>query len=103
MEKVKGIGEKLKKKAGAGLLDMVEDMLGSIDAFDQLAEMLKTITPLKAEVSVKGKKAVEVRALVKNGQLWVGFKRVKEKPAKPEPEEPTTEETTETEEETEEE
>jgi len=82
---------------------MVEDMLGSIDAFDQLAEMLKTITPLKAEITVKGKKAVEVRALVKNGQLWVGFKRVKEKPAKPEPEEPVEEETEEeeTEEETE--
>lgn len=99
MEKVRKLGSRAKEEVTGGIFDMIEKALGGIDAFDQLAEMLKTITPLKAEVTVKGKKAVEVRALVKNGQLWVGFKRVKEKPA--EPEEPATEETEEEETETE--
>jgi len=67
-----------------GILGMLEEVLGSIDAFDQVAAILKTIVPLKAEITVKGKKAVEVRALIRNGEFWVGFKRTKK--AEPEKE-----------------
>jgi len=78
MEKVREMGKKLKNKGTEGLLDMLGDVLGSIDAFDQVAALLKTIVPLKAEITVKGKKAVEVRALIRNGELWVGFRRLKQ-------------------------
>jgi len=79
MEKIRKAGEKIKQKGAEGLLDMLEDVLGSIDAFDQVATLLKTIVPLKAEITVKGKKAVEIRALIKNGELWVGFRLLKAK------------------------
>jgi len=75
MERVKEVGKKLKGKAGEGFLGMVEDLLGSIDAFDQVAGLVKTVVPMKAEITVKGKKSVEIRALIKDGELWVGFKR----------------------------
>lgn len=77
MEKIKKAGEKIKGKAEQGFLGMVEDLLGSIDAFDQIAALLKTVVPLKAEITVKGKKTVEVRALIRNGELWVGFRRIR--------------------------
>ena len=93
MEKIKKAGEKLKGKAGEGFLGMVEDILGSIDAFDQVAALLKTIVPLKAEITVKGKKTVEVRALIRNGELWVGFRRLqKDEKVQTHPYEPLTEE-----------
>lgn len=87
MEKIKKAGEKLKKKGTDSFLDVVGELLGSIDAFDQIAELLKTVVPMKAEITVKGKKAVEIRALIKNGELWVGFRRLKK------PDEEATEET----------
>jgi len=91
MEKVREMGQKVKGKATEGLFDMLEGVLGSIDAFDQIAGLLKTIVPLKAEITVKGKKALEVRALIRNGELWVGFRRIKQ------PDEEATEETEENE------
>lgn len=78
METFRKVGEKIKKKGTEGVFSMLEDVLGSIDAFDQIAGLLKTIVPLKAEITVKGKKAVEVRALIRNGELWVGFRRLKQ-------------------------
>jgi len=75
MEKIKKAGEKFKGKATEGIFDILEGVLGSIDAFDQIAALLKTVVPLKAEITVKGKKAVEIRALIKDGELWVGFRR----------------------------
>ena len=96
-EAIKGLGGKVKGRVGKGFLDMVEGMLKDIDAFDQLAELVKTVVPLKAEVTVKGKKTLEVKALIKNGQLWIGIRRLKE-PAKPsEPEQKETSEETEAE------
>lgn len=77
MEIIKKGVEKVKGKAEQGVLGFLEEVLGSIDAFDQIAGLLKTIVPLKAEITVKGKKALEVRALIKNGELWVGFRRIK--------------------------
>ena len=95
MESVKALGQKVKKKAGAGMLDVIEGLLKDIDAFDQLAELVKSVVPLKAEVTVKGKKTLEVKALIKKDQLWIGIRRLKE-PAKPsEPEEKETSEETE--------
>ena len=88
METVRKVGEKIKKKGTEGIFSMLEDVLGSIDAFDQIAGLLKTIVPLKAEITVKGKKTVEVRALIRNGELWVGFRRLKQA----EPDEEATEE-----------
>ena len=94
MEKVREAGKKIKGKAGEGFLGLVEDLLGSIDAFDQIAGLLKTIVPLKAEITVKGKKAVEIMANFNNkGEFWVGFRRLK----KAEPDEEATEETEENE------
>ncbi len=87
MEAVRKVGEKIKKKGTEGIFDMLEEVLGSIDAFDQIAGLLKTVVPMKAEITVKGKKAVEVRALIRNGELWVGFRRIK----KAEPDEEATE------------
>ena len=81
LEKVR---EKVEDKVKGGVLDMIEKLVGDIDAFDQIAELLKTVVPLKAEVTVKGKKAVEVKAIIKSGQLWIGFKRIREKPAEAE-------------------
>lgn len=78
METFRKVGEKIKKKGTEGVFSMLEDVLGSIDAFDQIAGLLKTVVPLKAEITVKGKKAVEVRALIRNGELWVGFRRLKQ-------------------------
>lgn len=78
MEKVRKVGEKIKGKTTEGIFGMLEEVLGSIDAFDQIAGLLKTIVPLRAEITVKGKKAVEVRALIRNGELWVGFRRLKQ-------------------------
>jgi len=78
METLRKAKEKVTGKATEGIFNMLEDMLGSIDAFDQIAALLKTVVPLKAEITVKGKKAVEVRALIKNGELWVGFRRLKQ-------------------------
>jgi len=88
MEKLRKAKEKVTGKATEGIFDILENVLGSIDAFDQIAGLLKTIVPLKAEITVKGKKAVEVRALIKNGELWIGFRRLK----KAEPDEEATEE-----------
>ena len=89
MEKVREAVGGVKKKAVEGMLDKVFAMIEDMDAFDQIAELLKTVVPLKAEITVKGKKAVEVRAVIKNGQLWLGFKRIREKPAEaPAEEEP---------------
>lgn len=76
-----GVVGKVKDKVGEGVFSMLEKVLGDIDAFDQIAELVKSVVPLKAEITVKGKKAVEVQAMVKNGVLWVGFKKAKEKPA----------------------
>jgi len=78
MEKLRKAKEKVTGKATEGIFDILEGVLGSIDAFDQIAGLLKTIVPLKAEITVKGKKAVEVRALIRNGELWVGFRRLKQ-------------------------
>lgn len=83
MEKIRKGVENIKKKGTDSFLDVVGELLGSIDAFDQIAELLKTVVPMKATIEVKGKKAVEIRGLIKNGELWVGFKRTK----KAEPEE----------------
>ena len=91
MEVLRGV----KKKAGDALIDKIFDALENIDLFDQLADMIKTVVPLKAEITVKGKKALEIKLHgVKQGQLWISIKRVrKEKPVE-KPEEPTeTEET----------
>ena len=84
--------EKVKEKLGKKAFDMLEDMLEKVNLFDQLAEMIKTVIPLKFEVTVKGKKSLEVNVHgVKKGQLWISIKRIREE--KPEPtEEPKTEE-----------
>jgi len=76
----------IKKKVtgvlGEKALDMLEKMIGDIDLFDQLGEMLKTVVPLKAEITVKGKKALEVRAMIKEDSLFLKVTRIKEeKPA----------------------
>ena len=84
MEKLRKAKDKVTGKATEGIFDMLENVLGSIDAFDQIAALLKTIVPLKAEITVKDKKTVEIRALIKNGELWVGFRRLKQ--AKPDEE-----------------
>jgi len=78
MEKLRKAGEKIRKKGTEGIFDFLEEALGSIDAFDQVATLLKTVVPMKAEITVKGKKTVEIRALIKNGELWVGFRRSKQ-------------------------
>jgi len=83
--------EKATGAVGGGVLDLLGEVLGSIDAFDQLAELLKTVVPMKAEITVKGKKAVEVRAYIKDGVFWIGFKRIKEKPVEPVKEEEESE------------
>ena len=77
-----GIFEKAKEKVGDKIIDKVFDMLENIDLLDQLAEGIKTIIPCKLEITVKGKKALEVNIHgVKQGQLWISVKRVrKEKP-----------------------
>ena len=90
MESLKGLGQKVKEKAGSGMLGVIEKMLEDIDAFDQLAELVKSVVPLKAEVTVKGKKTLEVKALIKNDQLWIGIRRLKEPPKPSEPEEKET-------------
>ncbi|MBA7683928.1 hypothetical protein ES703_92316 [subsurface metagenome] len=77
MEKIREVGEKIKKKGTDSFLDVVGELLGSIDAFDQIAELIKTVVPMKAEITVKGVKAVEIRALIRNGELWVGFRQLK--------------------------
>jgi len=87
MEKIRKGVDSIKQKGADSFLDVVGELLGSIDAFDQIAELLKTVVPMKAEITVKGKKAVEIRALIKNGELWVGFRRLK----KAEPEKETEE------------
>jgi len=81
-----GIGDKVREKVGEKALEMLEDMIKDIDLFDQLAEMLKTVVPLKVEFTVKGNKKLEVNVHgVKNGKLWVSVQRIrKEKPEKPE-------------------
>lgn len=77
MEALKKIGEKAKGSVGSGIFDVLESVLGSIDAFDQIGELLKTVVPLKATVEVKGKPTLEVMAnFNKSGELWVGFRRV---------------------------
>ncbi len=87
MEKIRKGVEGIKKKGTDSFLDIIGEVLGGIDAFDQIAELIKTVVPMKAEITVKGVKAVEVRALIKNGELWVGFRRLKK------PDEEATEET----------
>ena len=65
-------------KVGEKLLDKVFDIIENIDVFDQLAEMIKTVVPCKLEVTVKGKKSLEVNVHgVKQGQLWISIRRVK--------------------------
>jgi hypothetical protein len=76
-EMMKGVRDKVQGKAAEGFMGMIEDMMANIDLFDQVADMVKTILPCKAEVTVKGKKSMEVTAMVKSGVLWVGFKRLK--------------------------
>jgi len=88
-----GIGDLVKGKVGDKALKMLEDILGDIDLFDQLAEMLKTVVPLKLEITVKGKKALELRAMTKEGALFIKVTRIKEE--KPEAVEATEEEHTE--------
>ena len=67
-----------KKKAGEALIDKVFDMIENIDLFDQLADMIKSVVPLKAEITVKGSKALEVNVHgVKEGQLWISVKRIR--------------------------
>ena len=79
--------EKIKEKGKEAILDKVFDMLENIDVFDQLAEMIKSVVPLKAEITVKGNKALEVNVHgVKEGQLWISIKRIRE-PKKPTEEE----------------
>ena len=76
--------EKIKKGLSNKLVDKVFDMIEKIDLFDQLAEMIKTVIPCKLEVTVKGKKSLEVNVHgVKQGQLWISIKRIREE--KPEP------------------
>jgi len=84
--------EKIKKGLSNKLMDKVFDIIEKIDLFDQLAEMIKTVIPCKLEITVKGKKSLEVSVHgVKQGQLWISIKRIREE--KPEPaEEPKTEE-----------
>ena len=80
--------EKMKGKVGDKLLEKVFDMIENIDLFDQLADMIKTVVPLKADITVKGKKAVEFRIHgFKNGELWMSVKRIREEPKQPTEEE----------------
>lgn len=75
--------QKAKDKVGEKLFDKVLDMIEKIDMLDQLAEMVKTIVPCKLEATVKGKKTLEINLHgIKNGQLWISVKRIREdKPA----------------------
>jgi len=87
--------EGLKKKAGDKVLDKIFDMIENIDIIDQLAEMVKSSVPLKAEFTVKGNKKLEVNVLgVKKGKLWISVQKIhKEKPAEKPLEVEETEET----------
>ena len=78
-----GILEKAKGKMTDKVIDKVFAMLENIDLLDQLAEGIKTIVPCKLEITVKGKKSLEVNVHgVKQGQLWISVKRIrKQKPA----------------------
>lgn len=70
--------DKIKQRGKDVLLDKVFDMLENIDLFDQLADMLKTVVPLKADITVKGKKALEITFHgIKDGQLWISVKRIR--------------------------
>ena len=74
--------EGLKKKAGDKLLDKVFEMIENIDIIDQLAEMVKSSLPLKAEFTIKGNKKLEINVLgVKKGKLWISVQRIHKKPA----------------------
>ena len=87
MEVARKVGEKVKGKVGDKVLGMLEDMLEDIDIIDQLAEMVKTSLPLKAEFTVKGNKKLEINVHgIKDGKLWISVQKIhKEKPAeKPE-------------------
>ena len=86
--------ERMKKKLGDKVIDKVFEMIEGIDLFDQLAEMAKTIMPLKAIIEVKGKESLEVKAMIKEGSLFVKVSRVREpekeeKPTKSSPYDPT--------------
>ena len=75
-------------KVGEKLIEKVFDMIENIDLVDQLVEMVKTVIPCKLEVTVKGKKSLEVNVHgVKQGQLWISIRRIKEEKPKEEPEE----------------
>lgn len=91
MEAIQKVKDKAKGVVGDKVLGMLEDILGDIDLFDQLAEMLKTVIPLKAEITVKGKKALEIKAMTKEGSLYLKVTRIKEE--KPETAEKPLEET----------
>ena len=99
MERMKGLVEKGKKKTVDAVLEKVFDMIEGIDLFDQVAEMVKTVIPCKLEITVKGKKSLEVNVHgIKQGQLWISIRRIREeKPEPAEPEEATEEEAEETE------
>lgn len=85
MEVVQKVKDKVKGKVGDKVLDMLEGILDDIDIIDQLADMVKSSLPLKAEFTVKGNKKLEINVLgIKEGKLWISVQKIhKEKPATP--------------------
>lgn len=89
MEALSKVKNTVAGKAKEKIFDSILGMLENIDVFDQLTEMVKASVPAKVEITVKGKKALEVNFKgIKDGQLWISVKRIREqKPAEPETEE----------------